>query len=183
MDLVYYYWTTWLLILVSTSLASYSPSSGDLVPKNKMTRVLLMLTLLKAWIVLYIMTTLDATMASLTTKIVGVLLGTYLHLHEIPPPLVKYLIDYGRTWASSDNCIILHPYFATSTDCYVASDTLSVCYSCCSVCKPPSAARNSPEVVHTIVSKEVLPGPDVTTIYLIDMFTTSAASPKWLLYA
>ena len=180
MDLVYYYWTTWLLILVSTSLASYSPSSGDLVPKNKMTRVLLMLTLLKAWIVLYIMTTLDATMASLTTKIVGVLLGTYLHLHEIPPPLVKYLIDYGRTW-TSDSCIILHPYFATSTDCRT-NDTLSECLSCCYVCKLP-AARNPPEVVNTIVSKEVLPGPDVATIHFIDMFTTSAAAPKWLLYA
>ena len=111
MDQIYYYWTTSLLLLVSTTLASYSPSSGDLDPRNKMTRVSMMLTLLKAWMVLSIMNTLDATMTSLTTKIVGVLFWIYLHLQEIPPPLFKHIVDYGKhikygssTWIPPGKC-------------------------------------------------------------------------------
>ena len=102
---------------------------------------------------------------------------TYLLLQEFLKCLVDYqkTFKYGRTRTPPGSCIILHhPCFATSTDSrtHVASDRLSVCLSCCSVCKPSAAAKNPPEVVYIIVSKEAVPGPDVATVYFIDMLTT-----------
>ena len=174
MDLVYYYWTTWLLILVRTSPTFYNPSSGDLDPRNKMTHVSLKLALLKAWMILSIMTTLDATMASYTTKIVGVLFWVYLHLQEVPPSLVKCIVDYGKfykygssKWTLPGKCNIHYPCVATSTGCtaHVASDEINTCISWCSVCQPPTAEGRCNDLpTHRQCRPELTPSYICTTV-------------------
>ena len=101
MDLVYY-WTTWLLILVSTTLAFYCPSSGDLDPRNKMTHVSLKLAfLIKAWIILFTMATasyITRTTTNILAWLCVIAAQKCLHLQEKLYSLFNSIVGCVNYW-------------------------------------------------------------------------------------